>query len=179
MFCDISDFNLPEMTQKLIEKIYLFLPQLASAAIILFAFYLASKLVQKILRISLQKFHKKEALINFLVGCAGKGVLVVGFTSSLGTLGVDVSAIVAGLGVSGLAVSLACKEVIANVISGVQLLLYETFEIEDKVEIKGVIGIVLAIDLRYTTVINEQQELCYIPNSTLVSSNIRIIEKRK
>jgi small conductance mechanosensitive channel len=166
-------------SDKLIERMYLFLPQLASAILIFIFFYLLAKIFNRVFKAALKKCSKKRALIDFLLSVSKTCFIVVGSTSALGTLGFNISAIVASLGLSGLALGLACKDVIANMISGILLLLYQTFDIEDKVEIKGVEGIVLAIDLRYTTVINERKELCYIPNSTLLTSNIRVIEKKQ
>ena len=46
-------------------------------------------------------------------------VMIFGFVTALGSVGVDVSALVAGLGLTGFALGFALKDTISNLLSGV------------------------------------------------------------
>ncbi|MCH8157277.1 MAG: mechanosensitive ion channel [Nitrospinae bacterium] len=74
------------------------------------------------------------------------------------------SALVAGLGVTGFALGFAMKDTISNLLAGVLLLVYRPFAIDDHINISGQDGKVVAIDLRYTTLADGDKKIL-IPNS--------------
>ena len=100
-------------------------------------------------------------------------ILIIGFITSLGTLGINVSAIVAGLGLTGFAFGFALKDILSNVISGVLILIYQPFKVSDQITIDKYSGKVIDINLRYTTVVSEEREIL-IPNSFLFSKPISV-----
>ena len=103
--------------------------------------------------------------------------MILGVICALGTLGVDVTALVAGLGLAGFAVGFALKDVLSNVLSGVLLLYYRPFWIHDKIKVAGHDGIVVDIDLRYTT-LETSTRVILVPNSTLFTNTVEIIDKK-
>jgi len=82
------------------------------------------------------------------------------------TLGVNVSALVAGLGLTGFALGYALKDSISNLLAGILILIYRPFGINNKVKVDKNEGTVTHIDLRYTTLENETGKIL-IPNSKL------------
>ena len=78
------------------------------------------------------------------------GLLIVGAVTALGTAGVDTTAIVAGLGLSGFALGFALKDALANLVAGVLILIYRPYQVGDQVDVAGKQGTVKSIDLRYT-----------------------------
>ena len=56
---------------------------------------------------------------------------------SLGTLGINVSALVAGLGLTGFALGFAFRDALSNVLAGVMILLYHPFHRGDCANITG------------------------------------------
>jgi small-conductance mechanosensitive channel len=85
-----------------------------------------------------------------------------------------VSALVAGLGLTGFALGFALKDTISNLISGVLILLYKPFQIGNRIKISGYEGIVVSIDLRYTELDAESCKIL-IPNSNLFTNPIEVI----
>ena len=63
-------------------------------------------------------------------------IMIVGFITALGTIGINVSAIVAGLGLTGFAFGFAFKDMLSNFISGVIVFIYEPFKLGDIVNIE-------------------------------------------
>ena len=97
--------------------------------------------------------------------------------TALGTIGVDVSALVAGLGLTGFALGFGLKDILANVVSGVLILLYRPFELYDRIIVAGLEGVVSEIDLRYTKL--EQEEKTFlVPNSLLITNTITLLKHR-
>lgn len=100
-------------------------------------------------------------------------LLIVGFITALGTMGLDVSALVAGLGLTGFALGFALKDVLSNVLAGALILLYRPFHRDDRVAVAGFSGRVTDIDLRYTTLDADDRRIL-IPNPTLFTNAISV-----
>ena len=101
--------------------------------------------------------------------------MIFGFVTALGTLGIDVSALVAGLGLMGFALGFALKDIISNLLSGVLILLYRPFEKGNRIKISSYEGIVVSIDLRYTELDCEGKKVL-IPNSKLFADPITVLQ---
>ena len=94
----------------------------------------------------------------------------------LTVIGINVSAIIAGLGLSGFAIGYALKDSISNLLSGILILLYKPLEVNNNIVIGNHEGKIKHIDLRYTTLINDRDEIL-IPNSKMFTDPITIKNK--
>ncbi len=98
------------------------------------------------------------------------GIWLIGISFMLSTcFNVNVSAIVTGLGVVGIAVSLGFQDTIANLIGGLQVSVSRTVEPGDNIKLgtSGVSGVVRDVTWRYTTVDNPSGTHIVIPNSMM------------
>ena len=93
--------------------------------------------------------------------------------TALGTLGVNIMGLVAGLGLTGFALGFALKDSIANLLAGVMILLYRPFEVGDRIDVGGLAGRVTHVDLRYTELDNETERVL-VPNSKMLTDPIRV-----
>jgi len=158
-----------------IDKSIEFLPNISTAIFILLGFMIAGRILKKIIS---KKITSDNPVIMNLIGQAVKtSFFMLGIVSSLGTLGIDVSAMVAGLGLTGFALGFALKDTLSNFISGVLVLIYKPFNINDSITVDKYSGIVTDINLRYT-VINQKGDKVLVPNSFIFSKPI-IINKKK
>lgn len=89
-----------------------------------------------------------------------------------GTLGIEVTSIIAMLSVAGLAVSLALQNTLSNLAGGLTLLVTKPFAVGDYVESDGVSGTISAVDLTYTTFVTPDNKEIFIPNSQLSAAKI-------
>ena len=96
---------------------------------------------------------------------------LAGLASALGTLGVNISALVAGLGLGGFALGFALRDILANLVAGVLILVYRPFQEGDTITVAGQSGSVAAIDLRYTELSNEDKRVL-VPNQTIFTSAV-------
>ena len=97
----------------------------------------------------------------------------------LSRLGFNVSAIIASLGIGGLAVALATKDILANFFASVMLLFDNSFSQGDWIVCGDIEGTVVEIGLRKTTIRTFDNALIFVPNSKLASDPIRNWNRRK
>ncbi len=151
-----------------------FAPRLALAAAIFLAFWIASKVLRRFVRASLGKLGaERQEVVGLLANATHISVLIFGAISALGTAGVDVSALVAGLGLAGFAIGFALRDAVSNTLAGVLVLMYQPFRVGDDITTSGVGGRVISIDLRYTT-IEGKAERYLVPNGTLLKGPVTV-----
>jgi MscS family membrane protein len=114
-------------------------------------------------------------LLNKVIG----GLLIAGAAVvALGTVGIHVGPLLAGAGVAGLALSLAAKDTLSNLIAGVQLILDRPFRIGDRVEVwtvpkeYGTWGDVVEIGLRATKIRTPDNLIVIVPNNEIMRRDI-------
>ena len=90
---------------------------------------------------------------------------VVGLLLGLTLIGVDTTALLAGLGVLGVIVGLALQDTLGNLAAGLFLLMYRPFDVDDIVTVAGVTGVVRAMGLASTTVVTFDHRRLFVPNS--------------
>jgi small-conductance mechanosensitive channel len=150
------------------------LESVISASVVFAIFYLASLLVKKVAE---KFFHARkidEALSRFLIRAMRISLVSLGAVSALGTLGIDVSVIVGGIGLTGLALGVALKDVVSNAVSGIMLLLFRTFRHNDRIKVAEFEGVVSDIDLRYTH-LRTEGKIIYVPNSMMFANAVTVL----
>jgi len=111
-------------------------------------------------------------IINFLI-------VIMGLLIVLYLAGVDLTAVLSGLGIGGFAVAFAAKDTISNFFGTLSVLFSEVFSQGDWIEIDGQEGVVVEIGLRVTTLRTFDNALIAIPNGTFASKEIKNWNKRK
>lgn len=106
-------------------------------------------------------------------------VILIALLMILSRLGFDISALVASLGIGGLAVALAAKDILANFFASVMLLFDNSFSQGDWIECGGVEGTVVEIGLRRTTIRTFDNAMLFVPNSKLANESIRNWNRRQ
>jgi small-conductance mechanosensitive channel len=101
-------------------------------------------------------------------------VLAFGLVVGLGTMGINVSALVAGLGLTGFALGFALRDAVANLLAGVLILTYRPFGYGDRIAVTGFEGVVIDIDLRYTT-LDAGGKRHLIPNQTMYNNPVTVM----
>ncbi len=127
-----------------------------------------------------QKFGKElsREIGSFLIKLFKAFVIVMSVIAILQEWGINVSALLASLGLMGLAVSLAAKDTLENIISGFVILLDKPILTGETGEIAGVQGTVEEIGLRSTKIRTFDKTLVTIPNREIVNANIENWSRR-
>lgn len=91
----------------------------------------------------------------------------------LSNMGVELSAVIAGLGVGGVAAALAVQSTLGDLIAGVSMYFDRPFDIGDFIIVDGYLGTVRSIGTRTTRLASLDGEEIVFPNGDLVKSRIR------
>ena len=156
--------NIEKLTQFAIQESMIWLPKLAAVLFIIVLFFVLAKFVKRIIIKLSTKLELDPHLTTFFAQASRVIFTLFGVITALGTVGINVSALVAGLGLTGFALGFAFKDTISNILSGVLILLYRPFNIGDKIKVAGYEGKVISVDLRYTKLDSEEGTVL-IPNS--------------
>lgn len=116
---------------------------------------------------------KLDVGLRPLVRTAFKALLtIVAILVAAGTLGLDVSALIALLSVVSLAISLAVQDFLANMVGGLVILTAHPFRVGDYVDIGGTGGTVLKIGLTYTDLCTPANQLIHVPNRQVADAKV-------
>jgi len=99
-------------------------------------------------------------------------VVVMGIIFSADNLNIDVTSLLAGLGIGGLAFALAAKDLLGNFFGSLTVLLDRPFQIGDWVVIGDVEGSVEAVGFRSTRIRTFYNSLITLPNAILTTTKI-------
>jgi small conductance mechanosensitive channel len=144
----------------------------ARAALIALMFYVAWAVVTRVLLMLLAHHDLDRSIEQLLRNVISVVIVVVGAVTVLSQFGVDIFALVAGLGIVGLAVGFAAQSTLANFIAGITLLLERPFQIGDWVRINDQEGKVMRIALRTTWLRTRDNIFTMIPNDNVSSAEI-------
>ncbi len=106
----------------------------------------------------------------------------VGIIVGLNNAGYDVGAVLASLGIGGLALAMAAKDTVSNVFGGFTIFTDKPFRVGDRIKISGFDGTVLELGLRSFRLKTLQGTIVTIPNSIITGScveNVSLEETRK
>ena len=99
-------------------------------------------------------------------------IWVFGIIIGLDNIGFDITAMIAGLGIGGLALALAAQDSVKNIFAGIMIFLDKPFKIQDRIQIEGFDGIVEEVGLRSTRVRTLDGRIVTIPNSTFTDNSV-------
>ena len=105
-------------------------------------------------------------------------VIAIGLLLAMTHLGLQIAPLLAGAGVAGLALSLAAKDTLSNLIAGVLLIMDRPFQVGDRIELwnapreTGTWGDVIEIGLRATKIRNPDNLVVVVPNNEIMRRDI-------
>jgi len=164
-----------ELVQYLLDEATLWVPRVIGIVVIFVVFFILVKVARRTITRAAERLTLDENLTLLLSRTSSIALMIFGSVTALGTLGINVSALVAGLGLTGFALGFALKDTISNLLSGVLILLYRPFEVGNRIQISGYEGTVISIDLRYTELDSEENKVL-IPNSKLFTDPITVLQ---
>lgn len=123
--------------------------------------------------------HFRREVINLLLKIGYFIIVIIALLWILKILGFNISAIIASLGLGGLAVALAVKDMLANFFASVMLLFDNSFSQGERIECGGIDGVVVEMGLRRTTIRTADNALVLIPNAELANKSITNWSRRK
>ena len=99
-------------------------------------------------------------------------VTVIGLIFIADNLNIDVTGLIAGLGLGGLAFALASKDMVQNLFGSITVLLDRTFTVGDWIKVDGQEGSVEALGFRSTRIRTFYNSLVTVPNSKFITATV-------
>lgn len=104
-------------------------------------------------------------------------VWALGIIVALNNAGYDVAAVLAGLGIGGIALAMAAKDTVSNVFGGFTIFTDRPFTINDRIKVGGYDGSVSEIGIRSTRLRTLSGTLVTIPNSTFSATAVENVSE--
>lgn len=140
--------------------------------IILVGFLIAPLSRQLVSRMA--KNTSDKGVYTFLGSFVSTGIKIISIIIALSSLGVDISILVGIFTALGVGLSLALKNNMANVASGLQILMTRPFKVGDYIMVNGsngnYEGTCKSIEIMYTTLLTYQNTEVIVPNSLLIDN---------
>lgn len=155
-----------------IDKFIDFLPSLIVGLLIWVIGFWVCRLVVKIFMKMLVKKKVDPSVHSFLrtiVDLSLKGIVLL---TVLSTIGVNVNSIIAAFSAAGLAAGIGFKDSIAQLASGMQILITKPFKKGDFIELENISGNVNEIQIMNTTLHTVDNKMIVIPNSHFTTNYI-------
>lgn len=144
----------------------------AKALVILGVGYWASGFASKLALRSSRNAKLSEALARFLGQAAWYTVFAMAAYSAVAAVGIETTGFLALFGTVGLAVGLALQGNLSHFASGVMILFFRPFDIDDVVTAGGHTGKVNEIGLFATTLFTPDQDTIIVPNGAITGGSI-------
>jgi MscS family membrane protein len=177
----LSLLTLPELVERWANNVLHFL-------IILTIAWLITRLLDAFVREYLVPITEKSEtdLDDQLLPIVRKGMKIsiwaIGIIVALNNAGYDVGALIAGLGIGGLALAMAAKDTVSNIFGGFTIFTDRPFSLNDRVQVAGYDGFIREIGVRSTRLETLEGRIVTIPNSKFSDTpveNISLEPSRK
>lgn len=128
-----------------------------------------AQFVQHILKKAVKAPHLKlsNLMQQFILSMSVKLIFCVALLIALAQVGLDLTPVIAGLGVAGIIIGFALQDTLSNFASGMMLLIYRPFDEGDWINAAGVEGTVSHVSLVNTTIRTFSNEVLLVPNSKI------------
>jgi len=155
------------MLKSLLDKLIRFSPKIILVLVILIIGYIFIRIVKRILSKVLDKVDLDRSLEQFFQSLLSFVLWIILFIIIIGNLGVNVSGLIAGLGIAGLIIGFALQSTLSNLASGVFILFHKPFKIGHWINVGGIVGGVEKIGIAACVLKSPDGTKITIPNSKI------------
>ncbi len=146
---------------------------LTAAAIVWLAYRIVDAIAARLQKRALEtKQQSDDLLVPFISAIVRIGIVVIGLIVVAENLNFNVTGLIAGLGIGGIAIALASQATLSNFFGSLVLMIERPFMAEDRVSVNGIHGTVKEVGLRSTKILTQDDSLVTVPNSSIVNANI-------
>lgn len=142
------------------------------AAITLLVFYIVYRVLKSLLAKVISSFELGKTVSSFLEMGLKYTVMIFAVITALDQIGYDITSLIAGLGIAGIALGFAAKDTLSNIVAGIFIFWDKPFYIGDLVEIEDEYGEVQNITLRTTRIVTPDGRMVSIPNQNIAANKV-------
>ncbi len=150
------------------------LPRLAMAIIALTVFYFIAVNLRKIAKYRLRKRTDDPLLADFIARLAGYIPIIIGILVAFKAVGLGGAAtsLLAGAGVSAFIIGFAFKDIGENFLAGIVMTFHRPYRMGDTVQVAGVEGKIIGMNLRDTQIKTLDGKDVFVPNGLILRQPI-------
>ncbi|MBE9212384.1 mechanosensitive ion channel family protein [Plectonema cf. radiosum LEGE 06105] len=165
-----------DRVQLLIDNSIARLPSVILAIIVFIIFFLIARTVKQVIKRVTRRRRNARSLGMVLGRLAQGTIILVGLFVALTIIipSFQVGDLVQLLGISGVAVGFAFRDILQNFLAGILILLTEPFQINDQIVFKNFEGTVENIETRATTIRTYDGRRIVIPNAELFTNSVTV-----
>lgn len=142
------------------------------AVLVVLVFVAEHLLRRQLIRRVLSHTHLEPSLQYAIGRITGYLFIVLGLYIALQMVGIDLGSLALVAGAIGVGLGFGLQNIISNFVSGLILLAERPIALGDRVEVDGVAGRVVQINLRSTTVVTNDNISIIVPNSSFISGKV-------
>lgn len=158
--------------QSLLTRMMAYLPNIVTALLLIVVFIIVHAVIQRGTKTVLVRAKTSPHAQNILLRFIKYAIVVFAFLTIADQLKINVSSLIAGVGIAGLAISFAAQDTISNIISGVAIIIDRPFQEGDWISIGDMHASVTEIRLRTTVLTGFDNETVVVPNKQLSQERI-------
>ncbi|MBD2199530.1 MULTISPECIES: mechanosensitive ion channel family protein [Calothrix] len=162
--------------QDMLNGFIALLPNMVLALIVFVIFFLIARAIKKVVK-RLTRNRRQARNLGLVLGRLAQGTtILVGLFIALSIVIPTFRAgdLVQLLGISGVAIGFAFRDILQNFLAGILILLTEPFQINDQIVFKSFEGTVENIETRATTIRTYDGRRIVIPNSELFTNSVTV-----
>lgn len=160
--------GISHLKDKLIDYSISHAGALVSAAAVVIIGFIAARWLGKLTDRWLTHKAMEQPMRLLLVRIVRLVIFVLALVVALGTAGMDVTALIAGVGVAGVGVGLAMQGVLSNLVAGLTIIFTKPFRVGEYIALLNVQGQVKTVELFSTTLTHPDLSRVVIPNKKIV-----------
>ena len=135
---------------------------------VMLAFWVLAGFVRRVVRKAAEKSDRfSELLEQFMIKISFRFVMIVGLIVALGTVGINVAALLTVIGGASFIIAFALQDTLSNFAAGIMLLIYRPFDVGDAVEVGGVSGKIDQVSLVSTLIRTFDNKVVLVPNKNV------------
>lgn len=162
--------NLSSLLTQSVGKISL--AAVLQALLLLLVCLVAIRILMKVVRRLVTRTKLDERMQKYFISALKLVLYVITAIIVVGSLGVDMTSLVALLSVASLGITLAAEDVLGNIAGGLVILSSHPFVIGDYIEVSGTSGTVDEIRLNHTKLVTPDGLVILLPNKSLADSQM-------
>ena len=145
-------------------------PKLLLAIVIFIVGWWTVKLIIMFVKKGLAKMGVEKSVITFLSSFCKYILRIFAFIIALTPFGFHISSLFAALGAAGITLGLGLKESVANIASGIQIVITKPFQVGHYIQLNNVEGTVTRVEIMYSTLMTLDRKEVVMPNSIVTNS---------
>jgi len=164
---------LQSLWNNILEKLVGYTPKLISTAIVLVIGYIIIRVLVHLIERFFDKVDFDRSVETFLENIAKVGLWGILLIILFANLGINVSGLIAGLGIMGFIVGFALKDTLGNLASGIFILFHKPFKVGDWINVGGIVGGVERVGIAACVLKSPDNVKITIPNSKIWGDTIQ------